>query len=174
MKTPQEKKRLSLKKDHRNSYGESQHAARKSIPLRKALAHRSDRHKQDIELHKAVTATNEESLDIIDNATKGKRKNSWRKYADRPLGEQLAAQKAYKERREAWRLDLKRNRPAIAKQRAIETATVWFSSELIRANPPEYSTVFNLIYQDYLKGEVLSSETYSAIYHLNIAWKNLV
>jgi hypothetical protein len=36
-RTPQEKKKLSLERDLLNVNGEAPHAARKSIPLRKAL-----------------------------------------------------------------------------------------------------------------------------------------
>jgi len=44
IKSPIEKKRLSLARDRRNVFGESPHAARKSIPKRKAMEHQRERH----------------------------------------------------------------------------------------------------------------------------------
>jgi hypothetical protein len=49
-RTPQEKKSLSLAKDRRNVYGEAPHGARKSIPLRKKLRNRANRHNQESKL----------------------------------------------------------------------------------------------------------------------------
>jgi hypothetical protein len=49
-RTPQEKKSLSLAKDRRNVYGEAPHGARKSIPLKKKLRNRANRHEQESKL----------------------------------------------------------------------------------------------------------------------------
>ena len=44
VKSPSEKKRLSLALDRRNSYRENAKASRKGIPLSKARSHRAERH----------------------------------------------------------------------------------------------------------------------------------
>lgn len=42
-RSPQQKKRISLRKDRRNAYGESPHGARKSIPKNKRIRARKER-----------------------------------------------------------------------------------------------------------------------------------
>lgn len=63
-KSPQEKKRLSLKKDRRNTYGENDKASRKNIPRSKAKSHRAVRHTAKDDLHKLIAA-GEEAADVI-------------------------------------------------------------------------------------------------------------
>ncbi len=43
VKTPQDKKRISLLKDRRNSYGENSKSSRKNIPLNKQLGSQAQR-----------------------------------------------------------------------------------------------------------------------------------
>ena len=89
-RSPQEKKALSLKKDRRNTYGESPHGARKSIPKTKALAQRATRHgvKQDLHVLDRLPETVAETLES--SAAKDVRRlGRWRKSPDEPLGEVL-------------------------------------------------------------------------------------
>lgn len=92
MKTPQEKKRLSYAKDRRNTYGENSKASRKSIPLRKALGIRAERHVQDHHLAQALKATGLERLDAVENEVRSTPPRVWRKSPDMPLGQALARQ----------------------------------------------------------------------------------
>ncbi len=115
-RSPQQKKQLSLKKDHRNSQGESPHGARKAIPLRKRLRTRAERHASKVPLVKV----DEDALAVDAAATRAeqKRKGSWKKAPDQPLGEVL-------ERKTERRVRLQRNprKPASrerARQRAAE------------------------------------------------------
>lgn len=82
--TPQQKKKLSLEKDRRNTYGENDKASRKSIPLQKAKANRSVRSKD-----KAALRRDEETADaVLDKALKQR----WRKAPDGKLGDVVASQ----------------------------------------------------------------------------------
>src|SRR5215472_4791337 len=91
-RTPQEKKKLSLKKDRRNSYGESPHGARKSIPLNKRLRNRSDRHHQEGQLPTLPGQLDVGEADSIESAILSKAPRQWRKVPDAPLGEIIAGQ----------------------------------------------------------------------------------
>lgn len=95
-RSPQEKKRLSLKKDRRNRYGESPHAARKSIPLRKRLRSRAERHASKVPL----VAVDEDALAVEAAAARAerKRKKSWKKSPDVALGAVLKSKVARRER----------------------------------------------------------------------------
>jgi hypothetical protein len=88
--TPQEKKRLSLKKDRRNVFGEAPHGARKSIPLRKKLANRANRHQQEARLPSGPLALDADQADEIESAVRAKAPMVWEKYPDAPLGEVIA------------------------------------------------------------------------------------
>ena len=85
--TPQQKKALSLAHDCRNTYGNNQKAARKAIPLRKALENRKVRHKNN----QAISRTdqlNEAALDLVESSVRHDvhRLGGWKKGADEPLG----------------------------------------------------------------------------------------
>jgi hypothetical protein len=98
-RTPQEKKRLSLARDRRNVYGESPHGARKSIPKNKRLRVRVLRRLAQI----PQQAIDDDAIEV-DSATSKielKRKASWRKYRDAPLGDVLEAKKRRRERLQA-------------------------------------------------------------------------
>ena len=89
-RTPQEKKKLSYERDRRNVYGNSPQAARKAIPLRKALRNRANRKlaKQEIAVQTLVPSGNlgeeiEARLDI-------KAPKAWIKDRDAPLGKVVA------------------------------------------------------------------------------------
>ena len=90
MKTPQEKKRLSLAKDRRNTFGENSKASRKGIPLAKARANRSERHTQDRLLAQATAGNSEEQLVAAEVQVRSSKPRQWRKSPDEPLGVVLA------------------------------------------------------------------------------------
>lgn len=98
--TPQQKKRLSYARDRRNTYGENHKAARRLIPLAKALDIRSERRTQDQVLARALQrqAQAPEQLDAIENDIRATRPRKWRKSPDSPLGEVLA-------RKARWRAE---------------------------------------------------------------------
>jgi len=89
-RTPQEKKKLSYERDRRNVYGEAPHAARKNIPLRKALRNRADRHFANQQLGYDGIGFDEELADEIESRVKHKPPQEWEKYPDAPLGQVIA------------------------------------------------------------------------------------
>jgi hypothetical protein len=89
-RTPQEKKKLSYQRDRRNVYGEAPHAARKSIPLRKALRNRSIRHQANQQLSYEGVGLDEALGDEIESRMKHKVPQVWEKHRDAPLGEVIA------------------------------------------------------------------------------------
>ncbi len=90
-KTPQEKKRLSLARDCRNTFGESPHAARKSIPKRKAMQHQQERHIANQVISQVSDTNDSDEIDFMEGVSKAqaalKRRKGFRKYSDEPLGE---------------------------------------------------------------------------------------
>ena len=86
-KTPQEKKALSLANDRRNTYGNNQKAARKAIPLRKALESRRVRHKDNQALSQ-ISQLDEAALDLAESSARHSvsRLGGWQKSPDEPLG----------------------------------------------------------------------------------------
>lgn len=89
-KSPQEKKRLTLEKDRRNSYGENDKASRKNIPRAKARVNRANRHEDQMILGGAVGVPNPELDDAVEQKLLGRRRKVWRKWPDQPLGKMLA------------------------------------------------------------------------------------
>jgi hypothetical protein len=89
-RTPQEKKSLSLAKDRRNVYGEAPHGARKSIPLRKKLRNRANRHNQESKLPSTPAPSDVIEAEEIDSSIHNKTPQHWNKYPDAPLGEVIA------------------------------------------------------------------------------------
>ncbi|XVJ59271.1 MAG: hypothetical protein HEQ23_07665 [Tepidisphaera sp.] len=86
----QERKRLSLERDRRNTYGESPHASRKNIKRRRATESRRYRRAANSGLDGA-------SVESGENAKAAKlRKSGWKKAPDEPLGEVLAKKRARK------------------------------------------------------------------------------
>ncbi|HKR21174.1 MAG TPA: DUF2255 family protein [Pyrinomonadaceae bacterium] len=88
-RTPQEKKALSYARDRRNAYGEAPHAARKSIPLRKAKRNRANRHNADQQLAYPGTAFDEALADAVESQMKHRAPSFWGKYPDIPLSEMI-------------------------------------------------------------------------------------
>jgi hypothetical protein len=89
-KTPQDKKRLSLEKDRRNTYGENDKASRKNIPRAKARVNRANRHLDRQILDQGLGAPDESVDDAVEQRVIGRRRKFGRKWPDRPLGEVLA------------------------------------------------------------------------------------
>jgi hypothetical protein len=89
-RTPQEKKQLSYKRDRRNVYGEAPHAARKNIPLRKALRNRANRHHENQQIAYQGPAPDEELADELESSIHHRIPQEWEKYPDAPLGEVVA------------------------------------------------------------------------------------
>ena len=89
-RTPQEKKKLSYERDRRNVYGEAPHAARKNIPLQKALRNRANRHLANQELAIQGPTPPEEISEELESRVHQKAPKDWKKYPDAPLGEVLA------------------------------------------------------------------------------------
>lgn len=89
-KTPQEKKRLSLQKDRRNTYGENDKASRKNIPRAKSRVNRANRHTDRQILDTTLGAPDGDLDDAAEQRLVGRRRKSWRKWPDKPLGEVLA------------------------------------------------------------------------------------
>jgi hypothetical protein len=91
---PVEKKRLSYLKDCRSTYGESDKGARKTIPRRKAIENRNDRHVARHEL--AILRDRSESeADLIESSLVHDvyRVGGWQKVPDTPLGEVVKSRK---------------------------------------------------------------------------------
>src|SRR5262245_53857379 len=95
-RTPQEKKQLSYERDRRNVYGEAPHAARKNIPLRKALRNRANRHLAHQQLDYPAVGFDEEVADALESRLHHKPENDWKKYPDAPLGEVVAKKSRYR------------------------------------------------------------------------------
>lgn len=89
--SPQDKKRLSLAKDRRNTYGENAKAARKLIPLRKAKARRAVRRRGNAALD-TILELPEAAADAVESTltTPALQKGSWRKVPDTALGDVVA------------------------------------------------------------------------------------
>ena len=96
-RTPQQKKRLSYERDRRNVYGESPHGARKSIPLRKAMRNRANRHRQNQQLSYVGPTLTEDAADELESLMHRRAPNVWKKYRDAPLGEVVANKRHLRE-----------------------------------------------------------------------------
>ncbi|MBC8031575.1 MAG: hypothetical protein H7Z16_15940 [Pyrinomonadaceae bacterium] len=95
-RTPQEKKELSYERDRRNVYGEAPHAARKSIPLRKALRNRANRHTQNQQVKYQGPTPNQELADELQSLIHHRAPKEWGKYPDAPLREVVARKSTYR------------------------------------------------------------------------------
>lgn len=88
-KTPQEKKRLSLEKDRRNSFGENDKASRKNIPRAKSQVNRANRRLDTTALAAGVGAPDAVVDDAVEQKVLGRRRKVWRKWPDKRLGKVL-------------------------------------------------------------------------------------
>jgi hypothetical protein len=90
-KTPQQKKRLSLLKDRRNTYGENAKSSRKNIPKSKSLSHRKVRNAARQQLDKLDPVRELEAETIGSTlVTPRLQKGRWQKSPDTPLGHVVA------------------------------------------------------------------------------------
>lgn len=89
-RTPQEKKKLSLERDRRNSYGEPPHAARRIIPLRKKLRNRANRHRQEARLPVGPAQLDTDQADEIESSMVAKAPKRWKKEPDAVLRDVIA------------------------------------------------------------------------------------
>lgn len=99
-KSPQQRKALSYAKDRRNTYGANDKAARKAIPARKAGENRKARRKAGHALA-VIDRLDEGVAEVVESslAYDVERVGGWTKDADTPLGEYVATQRAWAERR---------------------------------------------------------------------------
>jgi hypothetical protein len=94
IKSPSEKKQVSLERDRRNTYGDNAKSSRKNIPKGKQRSHRAERRAANAPLHsiKGVvfeeTAVQSELTSHIEAIKK--RRNAFKKSPDQPLGLVLA------------------------------------------------------------------------------------
>lgn len=84
--TPQEKKRRSYSRDRRNTYGENAKSSRKNIARNKRIRVRTERRTAREPLRGAVAGCDESSVDLAGAKAILKRKKSWKKQPDTPLG----------------------------------------------------------------------------------------
>src|SRR2546425_9295222 len=95
-RTPQEKKELSYKRDRRNVYGEAPHAARKAIPLHKALRNRANRHASNQAVAYQGPAPDDAAADELESRVHHRAPQAWEKYPDAPLGEVVVKKTKYR------------------------------------------------------------------------------
>jgi hypothetical protein len=93
LKSPTEKKRISLQKDRRNIYGECPTSSRKNIRLGKQRGHMELRRAVNEELRSLKGVSDELIGEEIDAAAKGRllilSRASFKKVPDAPLGQVL-------------------------------------------------------------------------------------
>ncbi|MER5202530.1 hypothetical protein [Streptomyces sp. NPDC002825] len=85
-KTPQEKKRLSYLKDHRNSYGENDKSSRKNIRRNKRFPNSSNRRHAQTALTALLGSPDDVRADAVEERMNGRRPKRWQKFPDAPLG----------------------------------------------------------------------------------------
>jgi hypothetical protein len=100
VKDQTEKKRLSLKLDRRNSYGNNDKASRKMIPRAKQIQHQNERRSAAQVLQSIRGNATEDELVAAELLAKVKstvsRRKGFKKKPDEPLGIMLAKKKAGK------------------------------------------------------------------------------
>jgi hypothetical protein len=101
-KSPPEKKRLSLAKDRRNSYGENDKSSRKNISLSKALSHRAVRRKSASleQAWEGLTEAEAEARELT-LVTPRLQKGKFRKSPDIPLAQHVASALTQRRRRQS-------------------------------------------------------------------------
>lgn len=97
-KTPQAKKELSLKRDHRNTYGENSKSSRKNIARGKQTSHQRERHAVVQDLAAIGLSPNEDSLIAAENKVKTTERRlktrRFKKVPDKPLGSVIEERRA--------------------------------------------------------------------------------
>ncbi|MET9538977.1 hypothetical protein ABZY16_15910 [Streptomyces sp. NPDC006553] len=85
-RTPQEKKRLSYVKDHRNNYGENDKSSRKSIRRNKRFPNSANRRHAQTALTALLGPPDDVRADAVEERMNGRRPKRWQKFPDAPLG----------------------------------------------------------------------------------------
>ncbi|MFB7591398.1 hypothetical protein [Streptomyces sp. NPDC056169] len=85
-KTPQEKKRLSYVRDHRNNYGENDKSSRKNIRRNKRFPNSANRRHAQTALTALLGSPHEVRADAVEERMNGRRPKRWQKFPDAPLG----------------------------------------------------------------------------------------
>lgn len=89
-RSPQEKKTLSYRKDHRNNYGETDKSSRRNIRRNKRIPNRVDRHREHQAMAAATGPVELAVAEQVDTELHAKKSiwlnGQWRKYGDAPLG----------------------------------------------------------------------------------------
>lgn len=85
-KTPQEKKNLSYSRDRRNTYGENAKSSGMNISRNKRLRVRIERRTSQVPLRGEAAGIDEARVDLASSNAMLKRKKSWKKQPDTPLG----------------------------------------------------------------------------------------
>lgn len=102
VKSPTEKKRLSLLKDRRNVYGECPTSSRKNIRRGKQRGHMELRRAANEELRSLKGVSVRADADEIESRTKDRiialARSSFKKLPDAPLGEVVARKLRYRSR----------------------------------------------------------------------------
>lgn len=86
--SPQQRKALDYEREHRNTYGESPHGARKSIPRNKRFGHKANRAAEGVELSSLRRRAKSLDSDVAEQAEthlRGRRDKRWRKSPDTAL-----------------------------------------------------------------------------------------
>lgn len=102
IKSPQDKKRLSLQKDRRNMYGESPHSSRKNIRRGKQNQHQEERRTSNQTLALVAAHSTEDQMIACevaaDTGARVNRLKGFKKDPDRPLADFIERQQARRER----------------------------------------------------------------------------
>jgi hypothetical protein len=85
-----------LAKDRRNVYGEAPHGARKSIPLKKKLRNRANRHDPESKQPSEPVQFDADGADAIESSMRDKAPQRWNKYPDAPPGEVIAKKQRHR------------------------------------------------------------------------------
>ena|SRR5579863_3440202 len=90
VKSPKDKKKLSLERDRRNTFGENAKSSRKNIPKSKRLSQRAIRRAAKVPLESAVGAVSEDVIVAAESEMRSamakKRGAAFAKIPDKPLG----------------------------------------------------------------------------------------
>lgn len=102
IKSPQDKKRLSLQKDRRNMYGESPHSSRKNIRRGKQNQHQEERRTSNQTLALVAAHSTEDQMIACevaaDTGARMNRLKGFKKDPDRPLADFIERQQSRRER----------------------------------------------------------------------------
>lgn len=95
IRTPQEKKALSLENDCRNVVAESQWGARDAIAKRKQWVNQSHRKAVQQKLSE-LSGTQPADPEAVESAVASAKRHNWRKFPDVPLKEALSLRRSRK------------------------------------------------------------------------------